>query len=507
MRSITACLINLLVLVSAGTAQSFIKGHVRLADGQSVAGAQVMLFDVADLRRNALVRVTTDADGQFVLPLAGFDKLSPQLGRSSLPNGFALGANYPNPFNPATVIPYELAASAQVRLEVFNLLGQRVATLVDGYQAAGAHTAMWTATDAASRAVSAGVYLYRLTVDSQQQTGRMVLVDGQAGVASAIGPGWQTVAGATDAGERSYGLAVSGVGLVTYVDEAFALESGPVAVVVESAAVQPRGKGLAEGADLVVDSLWVDRSELIQEESFVLNVRVHNQGTAASDSTTVGFYLSNNTTISPADTQMGSAPVGGLASADTSTVSLDLTAPLRVGTHWVGACVETVSGESDAKNNCSAELEITVSPISYSADLVVSAVVRSASAGRSNNIFPQGHSFTLSAMVINQGTAASDSMMVYYYVSADSTIGSDDTELGMEAMGALAVADTSAHSLPLFAPSEAGTYYYGGCVASMADESETDESMADESETDESMADESETDDNCSSGDNARCRV
>ena len=55
--------------------------------------------------------------------------------------------------------------------------------------------------------------------------------------------------------------------------------------------------------DLVVDSLWVERSELMEEESFVLNVRVHNQGTAASDSTTMGFYLSNNTTISTADTR------------------------------------------------------------------------------------------------------------------------------------------------------------------------------------------------------------
>ena len=439
MKSIAVCLINLLVFVSAGTAQSFIEGHVRLADGQAVAGAQVMLLDMADLRQGALVRATTDADGRFALPLAG----QPQVGRSALPNGFALGANYPNPFNPATVIPYQLAAAAEVRLEVFNLLGQRVATLVDGYQAAGAHTATWTATDATGQAVSAGVYLYRLTVASTgsavggSQTGRMVLVDGQAGVAAVVGP--QPVVGATDAGERSYGLAVSGAGLVPYMDAAFAVESGPVVVVVESEVLQPRGKGLAdEGVDLVVDSLWVDRSELIQEESFVLGVRLRNQGTAASDSTVVRFYLSNNTTISTGDTQMGSAQVGGLAAADTSTVSLELTAPLRLGTHWVGACVEAVSGEHDAENNCSSEVKITVSPVVLSADLVVAATVRSKSVGRSNNIFPQGHSFTLSATVSNQGTAASDSTIVYYYVSADSTIGADDTEICAAAVDSLA---------------------------------------------------------------------
>ena len=348
MKPFALCLLSLL-FVSAGTTEPLIvSGQVRLPDGQPVVGAQVILFDVADLQRSALVEATTDEAGEFAMPLAGFDRLSPQLGRSALPNGFALGQNYPNPFNPATVIPYELAASAHVRLEVFNLLGQRVATLVDGYQAAGAHTAMWTATDAADQAVAAGVYLYRLTVassrsaDEMSQTGRMVLVDGQAGVAAAAGAGWQTVVGATDAGERSYGLGVSGAGLVPYVDAALALESGPVVMVVESAGLQPRGKGLAEGADLVVDSLWVERSELIQEESFALWVRVHNQGTAASDSTMVGFYLSNNATISTADTPMGSSAGGrlgrgrhehGLAGADRAGAAGD-----ALGRRVCGGC-------------------------------------------------------------------------------------------------------------------------------------------------------------------------
>ena len=109
-----------------------------------------------------------------------------------------------------------------------------------------------------------------------------------------------------------------------------------------------------------------------------------------------------------------------------------------------------------------------------SADLVVAATVSTKAPGRSNNIFPQGLPFTLSAMVHNQGTAASDSTMVRYYASADSTIGTDDTELGTALVGGLAVADTSAHSLQLYAPSDGGTYYYGGCLVSMADESETD---------------------------------
>ena len=78
-------------------------------DGSAVAGAQVLLFDVSDLRRGALGQATTDADGQFALSLAGFGQAQPAVGWGrGLPQGFALGQNYPNPFNPSTVIPYQL---------------------------------------------------------------------------------------------------------------------------------------------------------------------------------------------------------------------------------------------------------------------------------------------------------------------------------------------------------------------------------------------------------------
>ena len=153
MKSLVVCLISLLASASTALAEApTVSGHVRLVDGSAVAGAQVLLFDVADLRRGALGQATTDAHGQFALSLGS-------LGGSGLPTRFALGQNYPNPFNPSTVIPYQLLTAAQVRLDVFNVLGQRVATLVDGEQVAGAHTVVWTATDEAGQAVSAGVYI------------------------------------------------------------------------------------------------------------------------------------------------------------------------------------------------------------------------------------------------------------------------------------------------------------------------------------------------------------
>ena len=161
---------------AAFAAEPLLEGRVRLESGQPAAGVQVRLFDLTNLHQSVS---TTNQTGYFALSLPASAP-----GRV-LPQGFALGQNYPNPFNPSTIIPYQIPTAAHVRLEVFNVLGQRAATLVDAEQAAGAHTAQWDATDAAGRAVGAGVYIYRMTVGEEHQTGRMVLIDGQAGMPAA----------------------------------------------------------------------------------------------------------------------------------------------------------------------------------------------------------------------------------------------------------------------------------------------------------------------------------
>ena len=227
MKFLMVCLVGLLVSVQASpVSPPMVSGQVRLPDGSPVAGAQVVLFDVADLRRGPVGQATTDEVGQFALPLAAVG------GAWVLPRAVALGQNYPNPFNPSTLIPYQLSATSPVRLEVFNILGQRVATLVDDAQGAGAYVARWDGTDAAGRAAASGVYFYRLTVAGAHQTGKMVLVDGQAGVP--LG-GARVAAVPLAAGSTAtYGLVVSGAGLVTYVDADFggAVGMGPVDLVV-----------------------------------------------------------------------------------------------------------------------------------------------------------------------------------------------------------------------------------------------------------------------------------
>ncbi len=87
------------------------------------------------------------------------------------PRGFALMQNYPNPFNPTTAISYQLAANSRVTLKIYDLLGRQVATLVNGFEAAGAHTATFNAS-----ALSSGVYFYRMTAGAYTDQKKMLLL-------------------------------------------------------------------------------------------------------------------------------------------------------------------------------------------------------------------------------------------------------------------------------------------------------------------------------------------
>jgi len=91
--------------------------------------------------------------------------------KNELPLEFALDQNYPNPFNPTTTITYSIANAATVRLTVFNVLGQKVATLVDVKQGAGKHNVAFDASE-----LTSGTYIYTLKVDGAQAARKMVLV-------------------------------------------------------------------------------------------------------------------------------------------------------------------------------------------------------------------------------------------------------------------------------------------------------------------------------------------
>ena len=215
-----------------------VEGRARLDTGEPAAGARVLLFDLTDPGARPQA-ATTDGSGQFTLPLGPLSGVLPR---------FELGANYPNPFNPSTHIPYRLPAAMHVQLEVFNILGQRVATLVDAEQPAGFHTVRWSATDAGGRSVGAGVYLYRLLGDGRQLTRSMLLIDGAGSPVPGSSGAAAVAVEETAEPVGKYGLTVSGPGLVTYVDPAFPVEAGmaPLDVVVEASGSASR-KNVSEG--------------------------------------------------------------------------------------------------------------------------------------------------------------------------------------------------------------------------------------------------------------------
>ncbi|MBU94671.1 MAG: hypothetical protein CL669_03660 [Balneola sp.] len=90
---------------------------------------------------------------------------------NDIANKFQLYQNYPNPFNPSTNISFTLPKTTNVQLEVYNMLGQKVATLINGRRSSGSHTVRFNTNTLAS-----GVYIYRLRADNISLQRKMTLI-------------------------------------------------------------------------------------------------------------------------------------------------------------------------------------------------------------------------------------------------------------------------------------------------------------------------------------------
>ena len=95
---------------------------------------------------------------------------------NNLPSGFSLSPNFPNPFNPTTTISYALPSACRVKLEIFNLLGQRVRTLRDMVQGAGRYEVVWDGNTDGGHIAASGIYFYRLTAGDVHFSRKMLLV-------------------------------------------------------------------------------------------------------------------------------------------------------------------------------------------------------------------------------------------------------------------------------------------------------------------------------------------
>ena len=215
--------------------------------------------------------------------------------------------------------------------------------------------------------------------------------------------------------------------------------------------------------DLVVSEPRLGSNALAAGEPFLMSATVDNQGSARSPTTTLRFYLSADSTISSSDTMVDTVSVVPLGAPGGYVGNIEPTAPSMAGTYYYGVCVDSVTGESDTTNNCSAAVAVTV----VAPDLAVDTPTVSNSAPTS------GASFTLNVTVRNQGSGRSVLTTLHYYQSTDSSITTGDTAVGTDEVYRLNGPADTYQSTSLTAPSTPGTYYYGACVDAVPGESDT----------------------------------
>ncbi len=133
--------------------------------------AKVKQYISAEDKSKIVIRKAYLANGNAV-------EIPTEQPREILPASFSLHQNYPNPFNPVTKIEFELGAdkAQDVRLDVFNILGQKVITLVDDRLSTGAYSVTWEGVDKNGFKVASGIYLYRLEVGEESETRKMMLL-------------------------------------------------------------------------------------------------------------------------------------------------------------------------------------------------------------------------------------------------------------------------------------------------------------------------------------------
>jgi hypothetical protein len=112
-------------------------------------------------------------DGSYGLnEFASFEPVQVQ----TRPEIYNLADNYPNPFNPETTLKYQLPEAADVKLEVYNVVGQVVRTLVADHQNAGRYVVQWDASNDNGQPLSSGIYFYHIQAGEFQKTKKMLLL-------------------------------------------------------------------------------------------------------------------------------------------------------------------------------------------------------------------------------------------------------------------------------------------------------------------------------------------
>ena len=157
-------------------------GMLQVLDGttfDTVAISDILpamsFFAFGDVTGDAMPEICiSDGDSLF---LYGFGPTGLEEGsQENLASKFVLHQNYPNPFNAQTSIKYYLPQGSDVQLAIYNIMGQKVKTLVNGFQGAGFRSVSWDGTDKNGAEVASGVYFYRLKTGYWQETRKMLLM-------------------------------------------------------------------------------------------------------------------------------------------------------------------------------------------------------------------------------------------------------------------------------------------------------------------------------------------
>jgi formylglycine-generating enzyme required for sulfatase activity len=144
--------------------------------GRFVTNATVTLEKISD--PEGAKTAVTDTTGNFSFAFSAETNVNE-------PAPFRLYGNYPNPFNPTTRISYSIDRPSEVRVVIYNALGQKVRTVLGGYREPGFYSVAWDGADDSGRACSAGVYIYRLTAGSATAVSKMLMMDSGTGRSAA----------------------------------------------------------------------------------------------------------------------------------------------------------------------------------------------------------------------------------------------------------------------------------------------------------------------------------
>ena len=150
--------------------------------GYRKAASKVFVVNVTDGQLNIDFQASVDSAKVSAIEITGVGgAMAKRLAQnggvmSAIPKEYGLSENYPNPFNPTTTIDYQLPEAASVRIVVYDLLGQRIRTLIDKDQKAGYHSVRWNGRNDSGMPVSAGIYILRLTANKYTAIKKMIFM-------------------------------------------------------------------------------------------------------------------------------------------------------------------------------------------------------------------------------------------------------------------------------------------------------------------------------------------